>query len=109
MGFKALQKEVIKAISILNELRNIKDWNDAKKHLAKSLAYHSFMSEPYTSYGIHLDRKGEFFLKHHGEYQKLKRKLNTLEVQEQHWKTPPTFDELTFLQERFTQKQVYSH
>ena len=104
LGFKALQKEVIKAISILNELRNIKDWNDAKKHLAKSLAYHSFMSEPYTSYGIHLDRKGEFFLKHHGEYQKLKRNLNTLEVQEQHWKIPPTFDELTFLQERFTQK-----
>lgn len=105
LGFEALQKEVLKAISILNELKNVKDWHDAKKHLAKSLAYHSFMSEPYTSYGIHLDRKGEFFLKHYHEYQKLKRKLNAIELQEQHWKNPPTLDELNFLQERFSQKK----
>ena len=105
LGFKSLEKEVMQALSVLKELTHIKDWNDAKKHLNKSLAYHSFTSEPYTRYGKHLERNGEFFLKHHREYQKLKRKLNTLKKHEQHWKIAPTFDELIVLQKHFTQKK----
>tara|TARA_B100001287_G_scaffold274204_1_gene279059 strand:+ start:13927 stop:17166 length:3240 start_codon:yes stop_codon:yes gene_type:complete len=105
LGFKALQKEVIKAITIFNEIGDVEDWQSAKKHLTKSLAYYSFMSEPYTKYGIHLEHKGIFFLKHHRDYQKLQRKLKDLELKEQHWKKAPTFDELTFLLKRFTKKK----
>lgn len=107
MGFNPLEKEVQKAISVLKALKNIKNWNDAKKHLAKSLAYHSFMSEPYTTYGKHLVLKADFFLKHQSEYQKLKRKLIVLNEHEHHWKNAPTKDELDFLNDRYIHKKGF--
>ena len=107
MGFKPLEKEVKKAISVLIELKNIENWNDVKKYLAKSLSYHSFMSEPYTTYGKYLDLKGDFFLKHHREYKKLKRKLIVLKEHEHHWKNAPTNDELDFLNQKFIQKKGF--
>lgn len=105
LGFKALEKEIMNVISVLKDLKHVTDWNEAKKHLNKSLAYHSFTSEPYTKYGKHLTLKGAFFNKYHGEYQKLKRKLDALKKHEEHWKIAPTFDELIVLQKRLTQKK----
>mgnify|MGYP001169600213 CR=1 FL=1 len=105
LGFKLLKKEVLKSISVLSNLSQIKTWYDAKKYLEKSLSYHSFNSEPYTSYGKHLNNKGSFFLKNYNEYEKLKGKLNILKEQQLHWKNPPTYDELTILEKDFNQRK----
>ncbi len=105
LGFKLLEKEVLKSISVLSNLSEIKTWYDAKKYLEKSLSYHSFNSEPYTSYGKHLNNKGSSFLKNYNEYEKLKGKLNLLREQQLHWKNPPTYDELTILEKDFNQRK----
>ena len=105
--FKSLLNEVTSSIPVLNQLDCGQKWIDTKNYLKQSLAHHSFMSEPYTTYGKHLNNRAEFFIKHQNEYQKLKRKISTLIEHEEHWKKKPNRDELTYLHELFSQKKGF--
>ena len=95
------------SISVLNSLyesKQIDYWKDLKTKLQELLTYHSFNTSIYTKFGHLISFDNSAFNDLQNKYYETKRKLATLELNQEHWLLRPTLEELYFLKNLYAKR-----
>ena len=111
-GFSNFIEGIEDSIDVLNSLHESKKidyWKDLKINLQELLTYHSFNTSIYNKFGHLISIDEASFKDLQNKYYDNKRRLNNLELNQEHWLIRPTLEELKYLKKLYAKRsRIYN-
>ena len=108
-GFNQFIEGIEDSISVLNSLyesKNIEYWQDLHANLQELLTFHSFNTSVYAKFGSLISVDNATYKDLKNKYYETRRRLNILELNQEHWLLKPTMEELNFLKNLYTKRSL---